>query len=410
MSIKKQRLKVLLYGNFFGAYRSQNLVKYLLDEGYRTTIISPEFYYERGEKKTLIAKLFRILFSGYYFIELFIKASLADVIYLLPLNSNLIQPVILASRIFRTKLIVEMYISSYDTTIREKQEFPIDSPTAQRIRKNDILALSEADYIIHLSRHELRYWESILDIQIDDSKVWVAPLFCETTLKQMCQSSLEQEQCLRICWWGTMLPSHGIDTILEALQRLKDAGHSFTCQLFGAPAKGKEDLIQVYKAEIQKRNLSDVVFLRQDLTFRDGSLPSYLVQNCDLALGMFGSTEKAHAAVPNKIVEALTLGIPVLNMSTPALSEFFDPGKDLWTCPATPEGIADALGKIAAGSAYPVDWPQTRELVLKTFSLETYQTTVNTVLSHAAKSFTSRTSNIALKEHEMLSSGEAPSS
>ncbi|MEM7066398.1 MAG: hypothetical protein AAF572_24925 [Cyanobacteria bacterium P01_B01_bin.77] len=120
MAINKQRLKVLLYGNLFGAYRSENLVKYLLDSGYRISIISPEFFYERGEKKDLFTKVLRVVFSGYYLIELFIKAALADVIYLLPLNSELIRPVIWAKRLFKTKLVVEMYISAYDTLVREK--------------------------------------------------------------------------------------------------------------------------------------------------------------------------------------------------------------------------------------------------------------------------------------------------
>ncbi len=380
MSISKKRLKILLYGNFFGAYRSQNLVKYLLDSGYRVSIISPEFFYERGEKKDIFAKVLRLIFSGYYLIELCIKAALADVIYLLPLNSELIRPVVWTSRLFRTKLVVEMYISAYDTLVREKQEVPAGSAAAQLLYRNDRLALTEADYIVHLSRYELSYWEKILDVKLLDQKLLIAPLFCESRL-QMFRHERIPAQCLHICWWGTLIPSHGISNILEALHILQIRGLDFSCQLFGIPAKGKEYLVKTYKTQIDQLELSEKVTLRQDLKFTDSSLPQYLVENCDLALGIFGDTEKAQSTVPNKLVEALVLGIPSLTMSTPSLDEFFDPEVDLWTCESTPEIIANTISQIYEKTIYQVDWAKTREKVCQIFSVNKYHQMVEQVLN-----------------------------
>lgn len=56
-------------------------------------------------------------------------------------------------------------------------------------------------------------------------------------------------------------------------------------------------------------------------------------------------------------------------MNSPALREFFNPETELWTCENTPESIAESIVSIASGSAYSVDWKQTREKVLETFSL-----------------------------------------
>ncbi|MBX2862983.1 MAG: glycosyltransferase [Leptolyngbyaceae cyanobacterium MAG.088] len=376
MSITKKRLKVFLYGNFFGAYRSENLVKYLLDKGYRTAIVAPEFYYERGEKKDLLTKVMRLLFSGYYFIELFIYAALADVVYLLPLNSSLIRPVVWASRLFKTKLVVEMYVSAYDTLVRERKEIEKDSAAAQKLRKNDSLALSAADYVVHLARYELSYWEQLFEITLADDKIAIAPLFCEPSLTKM-QHQAKREGCLRICWWGTLIPTHGMSNILQALHQLQKSGIDFSCQLFGAPPKGKEFLLKKYQSEIDSLGIAERVSLRQDLKFSDDTLPRYLVDNCDLALGTFGNTQKAQASVPNKLIEALILGIPVLTMRTPALEEFFTPGVDFWSCEATPEAMADAITKIDAQTAYSVDWPKTRQQTLEIFCLDNYRRAID---------------------------------
>lgn len=385
MAIIKKRAKILLYGNLFGAYRSQNLIKYLLDSGYRVSFILPEFYYERGEKKDILTKVLRAILAGYYYIELFIKAALADIIYLLPLNSNRVQPVVWASRLFGTKLVVEMYISFYDSLVREKQEVDSDSPAARALQKSDAIALSEADYIVHLSRYELGYWAKLLGVALEEDKIWVAPLFCEPELTRL-KSQATQDDCLRICWWGTCIPTHGLDNILAALQQLKAADIAFTCQLFGIPQKGREYLVETYKTQIKTLGLSDAVVLRQDLKFMDGSLPNYLIEHCDLALGLFGETEKAQAAVPNKLIEALVLRIPSLTIEAPALKEFFDPGVDFWTCQGTPEAIAQAITQIATHEAYPVDWEQTREKVLQTFSLRRYQQVIDELMTAATQS------------------------
>ncbi|MEA5463859.1 hypothetical protein [Leptothoe sp. PORK10 BA2] len=383
MSINKKRLKVLLYGNFFGAYRSQNLVKYLLDAGYRLSIISPEFYYERGEKKDIISKMLRVIFSAYYLIDLFLKAALADVIYLLPLNSELIRPVVWASRLFKTKLVVEMYISAYDTLVREKQEVPIDSAAAKKLWRDDVLALSAADHIVHLARYELNYWKELFNITLVKDNVWIAPLFCEPVLTRLSYSAVRGDR-LRICWWGTLIPSHGISNILKALQILHADGIPFSCQLFGIPPKGREQLAEDCRDEIKALGLNDLVSLRKDLTFGDSSLPEYLVNNCDLALGLFGDTEKAGATIPNKLIEALTLGIPSLTMTTSSLEEFFDLEVDLWTCETTPEAIASTMKQISAQTIYQVDWIKTKEKVTQTFSVENYCQTIGEVLNNAA--------------------------
>ena len=141
----------------------------------------------------------------------------------------------------------------------------------------------------------------------------------------------------------------------------------------------------VYAEKIRIAQLDSFVFLRKDLNFYDESLPQYLVENCDLALGIFGNTDKAHNTFPTKLVESLSMGIPTLTMNSLALQEFLNPETDLWTCEPSSQAIAESILTIASGTAYPVDWKQTRQKVLDTFSVNRYQEVVSKVLEQASQ-------------------------
>ena len=173
---------------------------------------------------------------------------------------------------------------------------------------------------------------------------------------------------------------------------LQSRGINFTCSLFGID----NDLFATYVREIKSEQL-ERVFLRKDLNFADCSLPNYLVNNCDLALGIFGNTDKAYNTVPNKLIEALSMGIPTLTLSSSALKEFFEPEKDLWSCQPDPEAIAETIIAIAEGTARPVDWQQTRQKVLNTFSVTRYREVVNTVIARATNQLENRDAEVASK-------------
>ncbi|MDJ0691592.1 MAG: glycosyltransferase [Xenococcaceae cyanobacterium MO_188.B32] len=272
-----------------------------------------------------------------------------------------------------------MYISIYDTFVRDKKilkgkQIEADSNQAKAMLEKDILALTKSDFIIHTASHELDYWEKLLNIKLEKEKVFIAPNFNVSRLAH--RRKFKQDGKLKICWWGTFIPLHGLDNILQAMKILQEKEVQFACNLFGVG----NALFTKYAEKIQLDRLEDCITLRKDLSFSDDSLPKYLIDNCDLALGIFGNTDKAYNTVPNKLIEALSMEIPTLTMSSPALKEFFEPETDLWTCQPSPEAIAESILTIANGAAYPVDWEQTRQKVLDTFSVNRYQEVVSNVL------------------------------
>lgn len=369
-------LKVLLYGNIQGAnYRSQTLIKFLLDSRYAISLVLPNFYLKKGiSKSSLFAKFLVRL----HLIEFLIKAAFADVIYLLPLNNSLITDAVWVSKLLNKKLVAEIHVSLYDTFIEEKEKFKGGSQKAKLEIHRDRLALTRPDYVISTSCHESGYWEKNLAVNFDRSKFSIAPIFSSST--PVHKREFMQDGVLRICWWGTFVPLHGLDKILQAMKLLKEKEIRFTCNLFGIDNPSSS----VYAAKIHSDQLDSHVFLRKDLTFFDDSLPQYLVENCDLALGIFGSTGKAYNAVPTKLVEALSMGIPTLTMKSPALAEFFDPKTDLWSCEPLPVSMAEMIMEIINGRVHSVNWNQTRQKVLSIFSTTQYQKVVSQILGEIA--------------------------
>jgi len=370
----KKNSKILLYGDIIGAYRSQNLIKFLLDFGYTVSLVCPNFYLGNHRKKQ---SFFEKLPREIHLIELFIKAAFVDVIYLLPLNIDLIKNAIFVSKLFNKMLVVEMYISLHDTFTKDRKLYKLKSKKAKKLMNKDILALTKPNYIIHTSKHEINCWENELKITIDKEKLFISPIFNELVLTH--QRKIMIDGFLRICWWGTFIPLHGLDNILDAMKILNRKNIKFTCNLFGVD----NEFFNIYAQKIKMSKLSSHVFLGNDLKFIDGSLPQYLVENCDLALGIFGNTDKAFNVIPNKLIESLSLGIPTLTMNSPALREFFEPEIDFWTCEPSPKSIAEAIIALISNTPTPVNWQQTRQKVLSIFSVTHYKKVVSEVLDRS---------------------------
>ena len=68
---------------------------------------------------------------------------------------------------------------------------------------------------------------------------------------------------------------------------------------------------------------------------------------CHVALGVFGDTGKAQRVIPNKVFEAVGVGLPLITGDTPAVRTLFTDGEDCLLVPvADPEAIAAAVRRL----------------------------------------------------------------
>jgi glycosyltransferase involved in cell wall biosynthesis len=171
-------------------------------------------------------------------------------------------------------------------------------------------------------------------------KVHILPL----AIDEKCIVEPEPSESFRVCWWGTFIPLHGLENIIEAFQiiKVKYPKQRITLDLFGVPGK----LAEHYSSFVKGLKLNDSVRVHTNKTFANGLLEEHLKTKCDLALGTFGDSEKAKIVFCNKIVDAFAMKIPVITMDSPALKEFVEPRSDLFVCGNSPQEIAEIISNL----------------------------------------------------------------
>jgi glycosyltransferase involved in cell wall biosynthesis len=81
-----------------------------------------------------------------------------------------------------------------------------------------------------------------------------------------------------------------------------------------------------------------------------GRLPSEY-HGARAALGIFGTSAKAHRVIPNKVFQALASGAPVVTADTPAARELLDDETAVLIPPGDPGALAAALQRLAGDNA-----------------------------------------------------------
>lgn len=285
-------------------------------------------------------------------------ADRCDVILLAEFGQTLASAAWLLARRFRKRLVVDAFTSLVDTSVHDRGTVRPGSPAALGYRAADALAFRLADSILTDTRRNAEHYAR--QFGIPAAKFAVIPVgasrewFDAETLTP--RPPLPQgegggsrklggqggEGPLLVQFYGSYIPLHGVETILHAADRLRDqVGLRF--ELIG---RG-----QTYTA---MRALAADLGLHS-ITFRDPVPPAglpRLVARADIALGIFGTTDKAQRVVPNKVYQTLALGRALITADTPALREAFTPGEHLLGIPpGDPAALADAIRALAANRA-----------------------------------------------------------
>jgi glycosyltransferase involved in cell wall biosynthesis len=339
MKIKK---RVYLIGSAYGSYRARALLEYLG--------ASPDYTYQHNEADFYISKnkniLSRIFFKVIRTISRgcgLISILVADIIYILPM-SNLNKIEMIIAKLLKKKVIGEFYISMYDTFVNDRKLVKKDSKQARKFLKIDQNFIDICDEIIFLNSAERAYYLKIIGRESALKKTALIPL--ATNKKQKIHLPFANNECnkLVLCWWGTFIPLHGLEKIIEAAKSLKEKGVNFKLYLFGT----SEEKSKPYKEQVLSLGLEEFVFIDNNKNFSDKSLDSFLIENCDIAFGNFGDSVKAKTVMTNKVVEASSMALPVISQRTAALSEYFENEKNIYFTDSNPEFIANKIIDLAA--------------------------------------------------------------
>ncbi len=146
--------------------------------------------------------------------------------------------------------------------------------------------------------------------------------------------------CPRILSVGRFVPKKGFPTLIEALHLLRQQGLTFHCHLIGG-GELKEQL----RAQIHRLGLHDCVELLPALSQRE--LLEYYCQADLFALACEVQSDGDRDGIPNVIVEAMAMEIPVVSTNISGIPECVDHGVNGLLVPEkNPQAFAAAMATL----------------------------------------------------------------
>lgn len=376
----KQIKKVYLSGGINGSYRSQNIIKFLADSDIPFFIWPPIIHIPN-----LFPKLLR-RFLGY-------AASISTIpvrilfiansthLFILPMNWNFIVYFeLFIAKALRKKIVVDYYISMYDTLVNDRGIASEKSFSAKKYLYKDQFLLKLADKVIFLNKSESTYYQNIAKYKVNENKIHIIPLVIdykkEIFSKFEKNNDISPDSEFNLCWWGTYIPLHGLENIIESFVFLKN--QKIKLFIFG----NSDEKSKPYLDLINKLGIGNSIKINNEYSFANGKLAPFLIQKCDLALGNFGRSEKAKTVLVNKLVDSLALGLPCLTIPTKATEELLKEGDGVVYSSSAPLEISKKIQELSFKRSYLKDVSKNGfEVYLNKFSPDIFKTELAKVLT-----------------------------
>lgn len=219
-------------------------------------------------------------------------------------------------------LVLVAFISLYDTIVLDRRQIPVNSWKARMLKWFEGLGFRCADLILVDTVEHGKYLAELY--RLPPEKFARSFVGEDDDFFQLLPEAQTQEM-FRVLFFGTYVPLHGVDTVLEA------AGHLREMPGVELVLIGKGQLYAQIRQEAERLQLPNLRFIDQWIS------PAQLreqVRQADVCLGIFGQTAKAARVIPLKVFDALALGRPIITRDSPAIRELLEHQKNVLLCPA----------------------------------------------------------------------------
>jgi glycosyltransferase involved in cell wall biosynthesis len=257
-----------------------------------------------------------------------------------------VPPAKLLSLLTARPLIFDPLASRFETKIVDWRWRPQGSLAGWWNRTIDRWAFRLSDLVIADTRAHRDYYCRLFGL--DFRRVEVVPVGFDDrifsgSLAGHGAERRERKSPFTALFFGSFLPLHGAETVVEAARLAWEADRSIRFLLIGSG----QTLPRIRKcaAEYGLENIRFVGWMDQM------ELARKIAVEADLCLGIFGRTEKAGRVVPHKIFQSIALGKPVVTARTPAVEEFFSHGENIFLCRRDdPRSLAEAVLRLKSDS------------------------------------------------------------
>lgn len=219
----------------------------------------------------------------------------------------------------RKKIVFDAFISDYDTLVNDRKRLAPGSFAAKMVWWGDKLACKAADRVVLDTQEHVDYF--VAEFGLDKESFRVVPVGADDEV--FIRRKREDAGRFIVCFHGTYIPLQGVGHIVDAaaaLNKRKDI--SFVLIGDGQTRRSIEERVKGVGLE----NIEFLPFMPLD-ELADA------VARSTVALGIFGTTDKARRVVPNKAFQIIAMGLPLITGDTPAIRRYFTDGDNALLVP-----------------------------------------------------------------------------
>lgn len=246
----------------------------------------------------------------------------------------------LVPRAVCSKLVLDVFISIYDTVVIDRQLIGKKTFLAKLLFLLERLSFWRADIVIVDTEQNADYYAKLFSI--DREKFVVVPLSIPN-LEPLTSPNSVKSNNLNVFFFGTFVPLHGISIIIQAAKIVKAARSSSSTRSIQITIVGDGQESHLLETAIAN-GLDNIIWLSKHCS---ANQLAKLISEQDLMLGVFSENDKTRRVVPYKHYYYLSLGKPVLTARTPAIeslsAELSGVSPFILVSPGSPDELAAML-------------------------------------------------------------------
>jgi glycosyltransferase involved in cell wall biosynthesis len=229
----------------------------------------------------------------------------------------------------RSTLVFDPCISLYNTLVEDRQIVKAGGFIATMIRRLEVIPCRLADVVLSDTRCHGAYFENVLGVArgkvhrvfVGAGEAW-----------QRARWSPPANGSFRVLFYAKFSPLHGVTAILDAAERLAPEPVHFTMV-------GGGQLEEAVRQAVEGSRSSSIEWI--PWLERDALIDR--MRTCHVSLGIFGNTRKAAMVIPNKVFQAIAMGVPTITRDSPAIRELLEDGVSAILCGTDGVEIAEAI-------------------------------------------------------------------
>ncbi|TDG12753.1 glycosyltransferase [Seongchinamella unica] len=237
----------------------------------------------------------------------------ADLYYIpYPAYLDLFYLQLLTGKRHQHRIVIDSFLCLHDTIVHDRKMLKHGSILARLISRIEGYTLRQASLILIDTEQQKKLL--VESYALDKNKVIVTPVGIDESTWTECPPLPLYNQ-FRVLFWGTFIPLHGIETIIEAARIFAKKQSNIRFTLIGdgqtADEISKKLIAQPVENLEWRRELVSAQVLRSEL------------ENSHCILGVFGTSAKTGNVIPYKAYQAMASNKILITRDSPAFRKIF---------------------------------------------------------------------------------------